>query len=113
MLRRLLNRLSNPVSQAPPKPPEPLEELPPLVLYQYPQCPYCRRVLTVIDELNLDIPIRNTRTHSAFRQDLIQRTGRSQVPCLFIEGKALFESLDIVAYLHQHQAQIAKKSASL
>ena len=66
-----------------------------------------------MDELELNIPIRNTRTHSEYRADLIRRTGRSQVPCLFIDGKALFESLDIVDYLRQNQDSIPKKSATL
>ena len=112
MMRRLFHRLSSKKSATPKVPLKPFEPLPGLVLYQYPQCPYCRRVLNVMDELDLDIPIRNTRTHSEHRADLIQRTGRSQVPCLFIEGKALFESLDIVAYLRAHEADIPKKRSA-
>ena len=109
MIRRLLNRLTTKNKTPPKAPSKPFEALPNLVLYQYPQCPFCRRVLNVMDELDLDIPIRNTRTNSEHRADLIHRTGRSQVPCLFIDGKALFESLDIVAYLRAHEADIPKK----
>ena len=112
MFRRLLNRLASDKPKSFSTPPKPLEPLPNLVLYQFPQCPYCRRVLKVIDELDLDIPYRNTRLQSNFRTDLIQRTGRSQVPCLFINGKALFESLDIVAYLKAHDAEIPKKTST-
>lgn len=75
------------------------EQLPDLVLYYFPQCIYCQRVLRVIDELNLDIPLRDIRKEKKWKQDLLGRTGRKQVPCLFIEGSDLFESKDIILYL--------------
>jgi glutaredoxin len=75
------------------------ELLPDLVLYYFPQCIYCKRVLRVIDELSLDIPLRDIRKEKKWKQDLINRTGQKQVPCLFIEGTDLFESKDIISYL--------------
>ena len=109
MIRSILNRLLRPKNRIVPNlDDEPLPALPQIVLYQFPECPYCVRVLKVIDELSLDIPQRNTRRNREWRDDLKRRTGRTQVPCLFIDGKAMFESLDIVAYLNQHHPDIAK-----
>ena len=75
--------------------------LPPLVLYKFDACPYCKRVQRKIDTLliNNQIEMRDTRDTPMWRKDLLSRTGRTQVPCLFIDGKAMFESLDIIAYL--------------
>ena len=82
---------------------EEFETLPPLVLYKFDACPYCKRVQNIIDSLQIhdQIEMRDTRTHSKWRQDLYKRTGKTQVPCLFVDGKEMFESLDIVEYLKQ------------
>ena len=64
-------------------------------------CPYCRRVQRKIDELRISdkIEMRDTRTEPKWRKDLKNRTGRTQVPCLFIDGTPMFESLDIIDFL--------------
>ena len=55
----------------------------------------------MIDELKIEDKI--TRRHTGFgtewRKDLRERTGSTQVPCLFINGKPMFESMDIIAWL--------------
>lgn len=75
-----------------------------LILYKYDSCPYCRRVMRVVDKLGLQgtIEYRDTRTDSKWRSDLRERTGRTQVPCLFIDGEAMFESADINDWLTSH-----------
>ena len=52
----------------------------------------------------MEIPIKNTRTDSEARKELIDLTGRTQVPCLVINGEPLLESADIVNYLRQEYA---------
>ena len=73
-----------------------------LVLYQYPQCPFCAMVLSCIDELGVQIELKNTRTDSEARKELLDATGKTQVPCLFIQGKPMFESADIIDYLEEN-----------
>jgi glutaredoxin 3 len=72
-----------------------------LVLYKYDSCPYCRRVQTHIDALGLadQVKLRDTMMEPGVRGDLASATGRTQVPCLFVDGVALFESADINAWL--------------
>ena len=74
---------------------------PNLILYKFDACPYCKRVQRKITELNIsdEIEMRDTRTEPIWRQDLQEQTGRTQVPCLFIDGEPMFESLDIIDYL--------------
>ena len=73
-----------------------------LLLYKFDACPYCVRVQRDIDMLGLDIPMKDTREDPSARAELRDRTGRTQVPCLFIDGQALFESADISAWLKDY-----------
>ncbi len=79
------------------------EKSPELILYQYPECPFCARVNRAIEDLGLEqkIESRNTRLDREHRNALIQLTGRTQVPCLVVEGKPMLESADIVDYLYR------------
>jgi glutaredoxin 2 len=77
-----------------------------LALYGYPACPFCRRVLSAIAELGLDIPLRDTMQDDAHNTALYEATGRETVPVLRIEEadgsvRWMPESLDIVAYLRE------------
>ena len=70
-----------------------------LVLYKYDACPFCYRVQSWLDGRDLDVTFRDTRMDPSARQALIDKTGRSTVPCLFIDGEPMFESGDIVDWL--------------
>lgn len=75
-----------------------------LVLYGRSSCPYCVRVDRVIKELELEDKFtrRNTGHGTEWRADLRARTGRTQVPCLFIDGEPMFESLDIIEWIQNN-----------
>lgn len=70
-----------------------------LVLYVRPGCPYCQRVLSFMEEHGLEIPQRDISRDPGARDELERRGGKAQVPCLFIDGRPLYESLDIIDYL--------------
>ncbi len=76
-----------------------------LSLYQYNFCPFCMITRRAIKSLNLDIEIRDTLKEPAYRQELIEEGGMSQVPCLRIEENGsvewMYESADIIKYLNQ------------
>ena len=76
-----------------------------LELYMFDTCPYCRRVLNYIEESGrTDIVLHNIRKNEEDQQRLIRDGGKEQVPCLFIDGKPLYESLDIIQWLQEHPA---------
>ena len=77
------------------------KDMPELILYGRPSCPYCARVDRVIEELDIEDKLirRLTNYGSEWREDLRNRTGSTQVPCLFIDGEPMFESLDIIAWM--------------
>jgi glutaredoxin 3 len=71
-----------------------------LELFKFDTCPFCVRVLTAIKTLGVEgIRMRDTRQEAGAEADLIARGGKRQVPCLFIDGKPMYESGDIVNWL--------------
>lgn len=89
-------------NKAPPDHVPPPDQKRDLVLYKYDACGYCARVMRKIDQLGVQVAYRDTRKEPDAREELRQRTGRTQVPCLFIDGEPLFESSDIVAWLEEY-----------
>lgn len=74
------------------------------ILYYKPTCPFCRRVVAVIERLQLeDVELRDIVENEAFAVELLERGGKRQVPYLVDEeaGVAMYESDDIVAYLQK------------
>ncbi len=70
-----------------------------LTLYHFESCPYCRRVRDFMTSNNITIPMKDTQKDTRNREELLKIGGKSQVPCLVINGKALYESLDIIDWL--------------
>ncbi|WP_164855884.1 glutathione S-transferase N-terminal domain-containing protein [Lujinxingia sediminis] len=73
-----------------------------LVLYNFEASPFCRKVRETLNELNLDYHVKNVAKGSARRPEFHELAGRVMVPYLVDpnQGVAMFESDDIVAYLH-------------
>ncbi len=74
-----------------------------LELFYFPECPYCQRVLAVMQNLDAQdfIELRDIHADDSARQTLVSIGGKQQVPCLFIDGEPLYESGDIVNWLQQ------------
>jgi glutaredoxin len=72
-----------------------------LELYYFDECPYCQIVLRTLSETNLtsEVTLNNTRREPAHREKLMRDTGRTTVPCLYIDGVPMFESRDIARWL--------------
>ena len=77
-----------------------------LSLYHFQSCPYCALVRRAIDELGLDVELRDILEDPARYRELVEATGRQMVPCLQIESgdgsvRWMHESRDIVDYLRE------------
>ncbi len=79
-----------------------------LSLYYYDSCPFCKIVIKVIKDLNLLVSFKNIHEDEENLHQLIKDTGRKTVPCLYIDKKPLFESLDIVAWLKKNADNLEK-----
>lgn len=67
-------------------------------LYYRKTCPYCVKVLNFMDENKINLDKRDI-TEPGNQNDLVKTGGKKQVPCLVIDGKAMYESDDIISYL--------------
>lgn len=81
-------------------------EKPKLVLYYRPNCPYCVKVITYIKKERLKVEFCNISTNSAALETLIRVGGKKQVPCLFIDGKPLYESDEIIKWLDRRKSSL-------
>lgn len=79
-----------------------------LELFYYDECPYCQIVLEVIDDQDLGskVIMSNVRKNSQARDRHQKTTGRTTVPCLYIDDKPMFESRDIAKWLEVNRKKI-------
>lgn len=70
-----------------------------LTLFYKPTCPYCVKVLSYMEEQDIACNMKST-LEPGVRDELISIGGKGQVPCLVIGGQPLYESDDIIEYLH-------------
>lgn len=73
-----------------------------LELYVMTGCPYCIKVKNFLASNGISIPQRNITTDRTAEQHLIAVGGKRQVPCLFIDGKPLYESGDIITWIQKN-----------
>ena len=73
-----------------------------LELFMKPTCPYCIKVMNFMSESNITIPLRDIVADESAAETLIAIGGKRQVPCLFIDGKPLYESGDIIEWLRDN-----------
>ena len=75
-----------------------------LELYELPGCPYCAKVISKLDELDLEYVSHEVPRSHAARTEVKEISGQTGVPVLVdkahgVDGMA--ESDDIVAYLEK------------
>jgi len=77
-----------------------------LALYQFNTCPFCIKVRQEMRRLSLPIEKRDAQHNAANREELLQSSGATKVPCLKIteangETRWLQDSNAIVAHLRE------------
>ena len=68
-------------------------------LYVLDGCPWCGKVLDYMSEHGIELPVTSISGNPEARATLEREGGKVQCPCLFIDGKPLYESGDIIDYL--------------
>lgn len=81
-------------------------------LYYRHTCPFSQKVLDEIKQLRLEVELRNISLDENYQQELVQRGGLQQVPCLLIETdneseRWLYESAEIISYLRHQVAMVS------
>lgn len=79
--------------------------MPELKLYYMKPCPFCKKVIKFIEEENIeDVQLMDVfKTENM--DELIKVGGKEQVPCLFVDGKPMYESDEIINYLKENIAK--------
>lgn len=72
-----------------------------LELFYKDSCPFCQKVIRFIDkhELKDKIEFLDIVKDADAKKRLVDEGGMNQVPCLFIDGKPMYESSDIIEFL--------------
>lgn len=73
-----------------------------VTLYHFQSCPYCARVRDYLSKEKITIPLKDTQANPAYKEELLKIGGKTQVPCLVIDGKALYESMDIIEWFKKN-----------
>ena len=74
-----------------------------LELFKMDTCPFCRKVFRAIEQMGrTDIEMHDINRIAEDRERLVREGGKLQVPCLFIDGRPLYESDDIVKWLMEN-----------
>lgn len=90
-------------SLTPPKGQTIAREKPKLLLYYLSWCPYSQRVLEYLNQIHRTVPMKNIQQDPSAKDDLRKIGGKTQVPCLIIDGKAMYESQTIIQWLSQNR----------
>lgn len=77
-----------------------------LVLYHMTDCPYCEKVLDYLKEIGKEISLKNVDEDPKAKEELVHLGGKASVPCLFIDGKPLYDSSDIIDWLKEKKDYI-------
>jgi glutaredoxin 3 len=79
------------------------QEKPVLTLYYTTYCPHSQKVLNYLQQIHKTVPMKSVDKNSEGKAELLRVGGRLQVPCLVVDGKAIYESDVIICWLSQHQ----------
>jgi glutaredoxin 3 len=75
-----------------------------LTLFYKPSCPFCQRVLGEIEDMGIQLNLRDTSSDLVAADELLEKGGKPQVPYLIDEdrGISMYESGDIITYLEEN-----------
>ena len=74
-----------------------------LELFLKETCPFCRKVMNEINTSGrTDVETHDVDVNQEDYNRLVTEGGKYQVPCLFIDGRPMYVSDDIIAWLKQN-----------
>lgn len=74
-----------------------------LILYYFESCPYCQKVMAYFNKNKVEVTLKNINEDPVAREELLRVGGKTQVPCLFIDGEPLYESNDIIQWVENNK----------
>lgn len=83
-----------------------VQEKPSLVLYYSSYCPYSQKVLRYLKKIHKTVPMKDVVDNPQNKEELSRAGDQLLVPCLVIDGKALYDADAIIDWLSKHQDQL-------
>ncbi len=80
-----------------------------VMLYYTSSCPYSQKVLQYLDEMNKTVPMKNLEYDSQAKEELKRIGGKMQVPCLIVNGQAIYNANAIIDWLSEHESELIVK----
>ena len=74
-----------------------------ITLYYSPTCPYSKKVLETLDEMNASVTMKDVTLDPQAKEDLRKKGGKMYVPCLIIDGKPIYNDEPIIEWLHENK----------
>ncbi|MDD7983667.1 glutathione S-transferase N-terminal domain-containing protein [Lentisphaera marina] len=78
--------------------------MPELKLYSSNGCPFCRKVTSFMSANGIKVDIEDPFSSNDAMFAFKGLTGKTQVPCLIIDGKPMHESDDIIQWMKENLA---------
>lgn len=82
------------------------QESPSLVLYYSSHCPYSQKVLRYLKNIHKTVTMKDVVDNPQNKEELSRAGDQLLVPCLVIEGKAIYHADAIIEWLSKHQDQL-------
>lgn len=79
-----------------------------VTLYYSPRCPYSKKVLAYLQQHGLTIPMKNVAGNQEAKDELVKYGGYLIVPCLVVNGNAIYDAPKIIDWLSQNQQYLSK-----
>ena len=79
------------------------QEHPKIVLYYTDRCPYSQKILEYLNKTHKTVSMKNVGSNPEYKEELLKVGGKLQVPCLIVDGKAIYDSDAIIQWLSKHQ----------
>ena len=80
-----------------------VQEKPVLLLFYSSRCPYSQSVLSYLQRIHKQVPMKNVVNNPSAKEELKKLGGEMLVPCLLIDGQPLYNSDEIIRWLSKHQ----------
>src|SRR6056297_284322 len=84
-----------------------------LTLYTKASCPFCQKVMPLIESLGLEVTLKDISENDTYREELVAHGGKQQVPYLIDADKevAMYESDDIMDFLEINYSAVGDQAA--
>jgi glutaredoxin len=77
-----------------------------VVLYSSHRCPYCRNVDNYLQSVHKKVSTKIIDDNEVLREELKNKGGKIQVPCLIVDNYPLYGSVEIIGWMKTHPERL-------